>query len=249
LKPTERRDLILRIIDLCESVSKKGLNPFDVKVRELFDRLRELLPLLKKHEELYLDLQAVLGLSEVVYQQGEWIKHRSSLLYLDPFLVLLKLQALSPEELAEIFVRSWHPVLELECLTTNGLREGHDYWRLLPSLEERLRGPVVAEIRPGMMEREELERMGFLPKELFEEMLEQLWMELRKKGKVSYWQFVKGRDYTETVRRAYLLSFLITYGRAAVEVDPIKEEIKVEAREEPERRRETCSLPISISPP
>ncbi|MEM2674750.1 MAG: hypothetical protein QXW77_03855, partial [Candidatus Hadarchaeales archaeon] len=109
--------------------------------------------------------------------------------------------------------------------------------------------PVVAEIRPGMMEREELERMGFLPKELFEEMLEQLWMELRKKGKVSYWQFVKGRDYTETVRRAYLLSFLITYGRATVEVDPIKEEIKVEAREEPERRRETCSLPISISPP
>jgi hypothetical protein len=249
LKGTERRELILRIIDLCESVSRKGLNPFDVQVREFFDRLRELLPLLKKHEELYLDLQAVAGLSDVIYQQGEWIKHRSSLLYLDPLLVLLKIQALSTEELAEVLLRSWHPVLEQECLTPSSLREGHEYWRLLPNLEERLRGLEVEEVEPGLMGREELGRMGFLSKELFEEMLDQLWMELKRKGKISYWDFVRAKDYTETVRRAYLLSFLITYGMVSVEMDPLREEIKVEARENPEKREEVFSLPIPLSNP
>jgi hypothetical protein len=246
LKGTERKELILRIIDLCESVSKKGLNPFDIQVREFFDKLRELLPLLKKHEELYLDLQAVVGLSDVVYQQGEWIKHRSSLLYLDPLLVLLKVQALSTEELAEVFARSWHPILEQECLTPNCLREGYEYWRLLPNLAERLRGLEVEQAEPGLMGRDELERMGFISKELFEEMLDQLWMELKRRGRVSYWDFVRGRNYPETVRRAYLLSFLITYGMVSVEMDPLKEEIKVEAKDEPEKREEVFSLTIPI---
>lgn len=249
MKATERKELILRIIDLCESVTKKGLNPFDVQVREFFDKLRELLPLLKKHEELYLDLQAVLSLSEVIYQQGEWIKHRSSLLYLDPLLVFLKIHALSTEELAEIFVKSWHPVIEAECLTPHGLREGYEYWKLLPSLDERLKALEVERIELSPMEREELERMGFLSREMFEKMLNQLWEELKKKGKVSYWSFVKGKNYAETVRRAYLLSFLITYGMASVEIDPLKEEIKVEAKEKPERRKgEVYSLPIHIPP-
>jgi hypothetical protein len=247
LKATERRELILRIIDLCESVTKKGLNPFDVQVRELFDKLRELLPLLKKHEELYLDLQAVLGLSEVIYQQGEWVKHRSSLLYLDPLLVFLKIHALSTEELAEVFAKSWHPVLEAECLTPHGIKEGYEYWRLLPRLDERLRGLEVDRIEFGPMERGELERMGFLSRELFESMLNQLWEELKQRGKVSYWDFVKGKSYAETVRRAYLLSFLITYGMASVEIDPLKEEIKVQAREKPAKRKaEVYSLPIHI---
>lgn len=250
MKATERKELILRIIDLCESVTKKGLNPFDVQVREFFDKLRELLPLLKKHEELYLDLQAVLSLSEVIYQQGEWVKHRSSLLYLDPLLVFLKIHALSTEELADIFVKSWHPVIEAECLTPHGLREGYEYWKLLPSLDERLKALEVERVELGPMEREELERMGFLSREMFEKMLNQLWEELKKKGKVSYWSFVKGKNYAETVRRAYLLSFLITYGMASVEIDPLKEEIKVEAKENPERKKggEVYSLPIHIPP-
>lgn len=250
MKATERKELILRIIDLCESVTKKGLNPFDVQVREFFDKLRELLPLLKKHEELYLDLQAVLSLSEVIYQQGEWVKHRSSLLYLDPLLVFLKIHALSTEELADIFVKSWHPVIEAECLTPHGLREGYEYWKLLPSLDERLKALEVERVELSPMEREELERMGFLSREMFEKMLNQLWEELKKKGRVSYWSFVKGKNYAETVRRAYLLSFLITYGMASVEIDPLKEEIKVEAKENPEKRKgeEVYSLPIHIPP-
>ena len=251
MKATERRELILRIIDLCESVTKKGLNPFDVQVREFFDKLRELLPMLKKHEELYLDLQAVLSLSEVIYQQGEWVKHRSSLLYLDPLLVFLKIHALSTEELAEIFVKSWHPALETECLTYYGLREGYEYWKLLPSLEERLKELEVERVELGPIERGELERMGFLSRELFEKMLNRLWEELKKKGKVSYWSFIKGKNYAETVRRAYLLSFLITYGMVSVEIDPLREEIKVEARERPERGKEAevYSLTIPILRP
>jgi len=119
--PGERQELMLRIIDLCDTVRKRGIDPFDVEVREFFDRLRELLPNLKKHEELYLDIQAVLGLADVVFQQGEWIKHKSSMLYLDPLLIMLKLHALPARELADVFARSWHPIVQLETLEPEGV--------------------------------------------------------------------------------------------------------------------------------
>ncbi len=246
MKATERRDILLRIIDLCESVSKKGLNPFDVRVGELFDKLRELLPLLRRHEELALDLQAVVGLAEVIRQQGEWIKHRSSLLYLDPLLVMLKIHALSTEELAQIFVRSWHPILELECLTPLGLKEGLEYWKFLPSLQERLRELPKMEVQPGRIGLKELEEMGFIH-ECFDEMLDSLWLELRKRGRVDYWKFIKGKNFSERVKRAYLLSFLITYGLAKIYLDPIEERIEVEAVDEPQRKREIQSMVISIT--
>ena len=77
--PRERQELMLRIVDLCDTVRSKGLDPFDVEVKEFFDKLRELLPKLKNNDELYLDVQAVLGLADVISQQGEWIKHKSSM--------------------------------------------------------------------------------------------------------------------------------------------------------------------------
>lgn len=42
--PGERQELMLRVIDLCDAVRQRGLDPFDVRVKEFFDRLRELLP-------------------------------------------------------------------------------------------------------------------------------------------------------------------------------------------------------------
>ncbi|MEM2874714.1 MAG: hypothetical protein QW567_01640 [Candidatus Hadarchaeales archaeon] len=249
----DKRELLMRVIDLCESVRKKGLDPFDVEVREFFDRLRELLPKLRRQEEFYLDIQAVLGLSEVVYQQGEWVKHRSSALYLDPLLVMLKVHALSNKELADVLVRSWHPIVDVECVTDKGFREAMDYWSNLPSLEERLRGLDVPEVLTGELARKELEKMGVLSEEDFVVLLDRTWRELKEqaggRGEIPYWEFVFEKSFEGTILRAWLVSFLVSYGYATMEIRPIEEEIILRPLPKPEKPEQvvTFSVPIAIS--
>lgn len=251
--PGERQELMLRIVDLCDSVRKRGLDPFDVEVREFFDRLRELLPKLRKHDELYLDIQAVLGLADVVFQQGEWIKHKSSMLYLDPLLIMLKLHALPPRELAGVFAHAWHPIVQLETLSPHGIREAQGYWTNLPPLDERWREPDATEVLTGEIARRELARMGILSEEDFAAVLDRTWRELKDavggRGEISYWDFISKRSFEETVARAWLVSFLASYGYATLELKPLEEEILLKPLSKPRKleRVATFSVPISIS--
>ncbi|MDI6642918.1 MAG: hypothetical protein QMD95_02580 [Candidatus Hodarchaeaceae archaeon] len=251
--PSERQELMLRIIDLCDTVRKRGLDPFDVEVREFFDRLRELLPKLRKHEELYLDIQAVLGLADVVFQQGEWIKHKSSMLYLDPLLIMLKLHALPAKDLAEVLTHSWHPIIDLEALTPHGVKEGLDYWRNLPPLDERWRGLDTTEVLTGEIARRELARMGILSDEDFAAVMDRAWRELKDAagdgGEISYWDFISERSFEETVVKAWLVSFLVSYGYATLEIKSLEEDITLRPLPKPQRLEcvTTSSVPISIS--
>jgi hypothetical protein len=244
-----RQEFLLRIIDLCESVRKKGLDPFDVEVREFFDRLRELLPKLQRHEELYLDVQAVLALADVIYQQGEWIKHRSSMLYLDPLLIELKLHALPSHDLAEVLTNSWHPIIELESLSAHGIAEANQYWANLPSLEERWRHFGTPEA-PEEISWQELVRLGILSKEDFETELDRLWEELKHaagESKVDYWDFILEQSFEETIDKAWLVSFLVSYGYAALELNPLEEEVWLKPQTKPKQLEQTFSVPIAIS--
>jgi hypothetical protein len=249
----ERQDLMLRIIDLCDLVRKRGLDPFDVEVREFFDRLRELLPKLRSHDDLYLDIQAVLGLAEVVFQQEEWIKHKSSMLYLDPLLIMLKLHALPAKDLAEVLVRAWHPIIDLESLSPHGVKEGMEYWKNLPSLDERWRDIETTEVLTGEVARRELARMGILSDEDFAAVLDKTWRELKDaagdQGEMSYWDFISERSFEETVVKAWLVSFLVSYGYATLEIKPLEEEIILSPLTKPQKleRVTTFSVPIAIS--
>ncbi|MEM4245683.1 MAG: hypothetical protein QW390_00125 [Candidatus Bathyarchaeia archaeon] len=250
-------ETLLRIIDLCASVEEKGLDPFEVDIPLMFQRLRGLLEKDRARELLYLDIEAVLGLGKVINQQGEWVKHRSSLLYLDPLLLLFRLQGLSVESLAEIMTRSWRPITAQEALSPTGLIEGLDYWRAKPPLAERglrlwpFEGETVAEAS-----REALLEMGLIHRQRFMGELEKLWGELRSKASggegVSYWSFIDAPSYDETVRRAYLTSFLVSYGYAELKIDPIEEKITLKPLEagsggQFKTRGEGVSFPISIT--
>jgi len=245
----EREEILLRIIDLAKTVRDRGVDPFEVEVRELFDRLHELLPKIRDPQELYLDILAVLGLSDIVYQQGEWIKHKSSLLYFDPLLVLWKLRSLSTNELAHVMAESWHPIVGLECIAPHGIKESMDYWNTLPSLEERRAGFDVEEIQAGEMARKELERLGLMERKDFTQTLERTWEELKKaaggSGKVQYWDFVDASSFEETVIRAWLVSFLVSYGYATLELKPLEEEIILK----PLKSRQTAHTGAAFSVP
>ncbi|MEW6222382.1 MAG: hypothetical protein AB1476_03560 [Candidatus Hadarchaeota archaeon] len=248
----ERQELLLRVIDLCESVRSRGLDPFDVQVREFFDRLRELLPKIKSHEDMYLDVQALLGLADVVFQQGEWIKHKSSVLYLDPLLIMLKLHALSPQDLAEVFSSSWHPIVEIEAISPPGILEAKEYWTALPPLGERWRELDVTEVMTGEFARKELAKMGILSEEDFVAVLDKAWRDLKEAaggGEVKYWDFIMEKSFERTAFRAWLVSFLVSYGYATLELKPLDEEPSIKPLPKPQRpeRAQTFSVPISIS--
>lgn len=253
MRADERRELLLRIIDLCETVSKRGLDPFDVEVKGFLDRLRELFPKLRGRDEIQLDIRALLGLVDVILHQGEWIKHRSSSLYLDPMLITWKLRALEPRELAEIFVSSWHPILELECISPHWIGEAMDYWMSLPSLEERRAGLDTVEVLTGEVARRELSRLGILSEEDFNTALDRTWRELKgaagEDGEISYWDFICSESFEKTVSKAWLVSFLVSHGYAELELRPLEEEIVLKPLPEPRGPQEAVatSIPIPIS--
>jgi len=204
-------------------------------------------------EDFTLDAEAINRISSIIRLQGGWIKHRSSSLYVDPLLIELKIRLLEQEELADIFLKSWHPIIRMEQLSQKRIKESVDYWNLLLPLDERLVKLPDASIAPGITTIEELIKSRLMSEESFDAILQRLYTELkavaRDEGKVSYWDFIQDETYEDTVYRAYLTSFLITYGYTSMEVNPIEEEAFLIPFEEPKNiptKKQTVSIPISI---
>jgi len=247
----DRKELMLRIINLAESVIKSGVDPFDVDVKEFFERLRAILPKLRDSDELNLDIDAVLGLANIIFHQGESIRFKSSLLYLDPLLIMWKIRSLSSKELAGVLTSSWHPIVDMESITPHGIKESMDYWTNLPSFGDRARLDST-EVLPEEMEFQELARLGILSKEEFVSAIERAWGELKEKadgGEISYWDFINAKTFEETISRAWIVSFLVSYGYATIDVKPLEEEIFLKPLPKPMKleRVTTFSVPISIS--
>jgi hypothetical protein len=102
------------------------------------------------------------------------------------------------------------------------------------------------------MEFQELARLGILSKEEFIVAIERAWMKLKEKadgGEISYWDFINAKTFEETISRAWLVSFLVSYGYATIDVKPLEEEIFLKPLPKPMKleRVTTFSVPISIS--
>ncbi|KYH38385.1 MAG: hypothetical protein AYL28_003950 [Candidatus Bathyarchaeota archaeon B23] len=199
-------------------------------------------------EELCLDASALKGLALVLERQSRWIRHRSSTLYRDPFLLTRRLMEMDVRAIAMAFLSSWHPVVELEQATADTLLHSLRYWEGLLPLEERWRGIEVEERWPGHLSREEAEALGILVPGGFEEALRELWRELRGRGPVDYWDWIGAESYEETLRRAFLTSYLVSYGYATLHMDRYSERLLLEPVEEPEEREEEGrrSLPVMV---
>lgn len=249
----KKRELMKRIIDLAESVRDREADPFEVDVSDFLNRLGEIFPQVDDPDELLLDIEAVQGLTDVVLQQEDWIKHKSSLLHFDPMLVTWKVRGLSKKQLAYVLVDSWHPIVEMESVSRPGIKEAVEYWKDLAPLSERGAELETNEVFPEEVSREELSELGFESKEDFDEKVEEYWKYLKETtgedNEISYWDFVDTDTFKGTVRNAWLTSFMVSYGYATVEINPLEEEITLRAREERETPSEETgtSIPIAIS--
>jgi len=243
-----------RIIDLCKSVEERGLDPFIIDVDDIIAVVREYFPEWELPEELCLDAEAIHRLASVIKLQSDWVKHRSTSLYTDPFLLEEKIRRLSKGELAKLFLRAWHPIVELEQMSPHSLTEAIKYWQSLLPLSERWLKTASLKTETGTATPEELIKQGVLAEKAFSEELEAFWEELKQRasveGKIRYWDFVGADTYPETVRRAYMTSFLVTYGYATLEIHRLEEEMFLKPFEKPSSllgKRPVISVPISVS--
>jgi hypothetical protein len=241
-----RLDDYLRVIELCRDVESSSANPFDVDIKGKILILKQRLPELKFLDELLVDAEAIFELSQIVKLQDEWLKSRASSLYIDPLLIQLKVKLLSKETLSEAFIKSWHPVAQLDQLSPRGLEKAFVYWRDLVPISERFKDQFgTYGARPGQVDYEGLVSLGVFTREQFEGNLTQLHDELLQLSNgdwVDYRQFIGDDTFERKVRRAYLLAFLISEGRALLRTEPLSGKIWTMAL--PERVK---GLPKSVA--
>lgn len=213
------RKELREIVETCDAISERKFNPFFLDVKLGVDTLRQYFPYWESFGDHCLDAHTINRLSEVVRLQNTQLKFQSSALYADPDFIMRKIERMSEKRLAEVFLQSWHPVTELEQLTESAVSDAIGYWNLLLPIAERWkRREYERGKQPGTADANMLTGLGIHGEEFGKQLLS-LWNELRQKSgesktPVEYWSFVKGSTYPDTVQRAYVVSFLVTYGYA-----------------------------------
>jgi hypothetical protein len=246
-----------RIIEMCLAVENRKVDPFMLDVDDIIKVVKEYFPQWNEPEELNLDSEVIHHLASVIKLQSEWVKNRSTSLYTDPFLLEEKISRAGKEEMIQAFLKAWHPLVKLEQINLYSLAEALQYWERLLPLKERWPELVVPGIGIGTTSMDELIRQRILGVKVFSDELEELWQELKIKvkekvnaGKIRYWDFVGAETYEETVQRAYMASFLITYGYATLEIRPLEEEIYIKPFEKPLQEiamQQSISIPIAVT--
>ena len=251
------REKLQRIIEMCMTIENRTVDPFLLDVDEIIRVIKEYFPQWKKADDLNLDSEAIHHLASVIKLQSEWIKHRSTSLYTDPFLLEEKITQTTKEEMLDVFLGAWHPLIELEQLSIHSLAEAMRYWDGLLPLKERWPDLAVPEVALGLTSRDELIQQRILRDKVFSEELDNHWRSLKDKveekgvgGKMFYWDFIGADTYEETVQRAFFTSFLITYGYATLEIHPLEEEVFIKPFETLNTKictKQSISIPIAVT--
>ncbi len=235
-------ELYDRIIDLAIKVSEGVVDPFDVDVGRFIKQLarnKRLLDL--DYSYLIKDIRALNGLVAILEAQGRSLRRRGLGLYLDKMLLKLRIYRMSIDELAQVFSRSWKPIVEMECINMDALKEALFYFNSLKDLESRrLRFEELSEYT-GMVE----PRL-FIEPRVIRSMMMSLLDELRERSGgefIDYDLFIKDGD---PVERAYILSFLISDGWIVVKIDRLKEKIWIRPRSMREEVRNPSSLAVVV---
>jgi hypothetical protein len=251
------REKLQRIIEMCVAIENHTVDPFLLNVDDVIKVVKEYFPQWEEAEELNLDSEAIHHLASVIKLQSEWVKNRSTSLYTDPFLLEEKIMQAGKEEMVNVFLGAWHPLVELEQLSLHSLAEAMRYWNGLVPIKERWPELAVPEVGIGFTSRDELIKERVLGDKVFSEELEAYWQELKLKvkekgadGKMFYWDFIGADTYEETVERAFLASFLISYGYATLVIRPLEEEVFIKPFDKPNTKiqsQQSISIPIAVT--
>ncbi|MDR0493477.1 MAG: hypothetical protein LBH74_07570 [Nitrososphaerota archaeon] len=245
------------IIKMCTAIENHQVDPFTLNIDDIIAVVKQYFPHWKHPDELQLDAEALHHLASVIKIQSEWVKQRSTSLYTDPFLLEEKIRQTSKESMVQVFASVWAPLVEFEQLSLHNLAQGLLYWDALEPMETRWRNIDVNTVEIGSVSHDEMVKQRVLSNKEFSKELDDCWQELKLKakeegsdGKISYWDFIGADTYEETVQRAFLTSFLVTYGYASLEIDRLEETIFVVPHAVPREEALTIqatSIPIVVS--
>ena len=251
------REKLQRIIEMLTAIEAHAVDPFMLDVDDVINVVKAYFPDWEKPEDLNLDAETIHHLASVIKLQSEWVKHRSTSLYTDPFLLEEKITVTPKEDMVGVFLRAWHPIVELEQISVYSLAQAMRYWESLVPLIERWKELAPDEVGTGLTSRDEMIKQRILSDKVFSEELETFWQEMKTcvgekgtDGKMRYLDFVGGETYEQTVQRAFLTSFLITYGYATLEIHPLEELVFVKPFEKQQtkpRKEQAVSIPLSVS--
>ena len=251
------KERLERIIEMCIAIENHNVDPFTLNIDEIIKVVKEYFPHWQNPDELKLDAETLHHLASVIKLQSEWVKQRSTSLYTDPFLLEEKILQIDKQEMVNVFLKAWHPLIEFEQISLNSLAQGLLYWEALAPLGERWKDLDVSEVSMGFASRDELIKQGVLGDREFSEELNCYWQELKdcaaKKGqdsKIQYWDFIGADTYEETVQRAFLTSFLVTYGYATLEIDRLEEQVFIKPFDKQKTEiltQQSTSVPIAVS--
>jgi len=205
---------VKRIVDAWQKVQSGEVDPFSVDVPEMLINLNRSLPDRKTLSELVPDAQAINAVSGIVGEQGRQVDFLASSAALTPYVVEKAIENASLDGLAHALWDSASPCAELPQLTTEALLYSLTTWKP-PSKRKRW---TAREFK--------VETTSIATTQDFTTEVSSLVSELRARGVVDYSNFIKEGD---PIRRAYALSFAITYGLVDVKVDPITRAISIAA--------------------
>ena len=251
------KERLERIIEMCIVIENHNVDPFTLNIDEIIKVVKEYFPHWQNPDELKLDAETLHHLASVIKLQSEWVKQRSTSLYTDPFLLEEKILQIGKQEMVNVFLKAWHPLIEFEQISLNSLAQGLLYWEALAPLGERWKDLDVSEVSMGFASRDELIKQGVLGDREFSEELNCYWQELRdcvakkgQDGKIQYWDFIGADTYEETVQRAFITSFLVTYGYATLEIDRLEEQVFIKPFDKQKTEiltQQSTSVPIAVS--
>ncbi len=245
---------LIRIVEMCRTIEIKGVDPFEINIKAYLEKLKKYLPHWKLLDELLLDAEAINAISSIIKLQSDWIKHRSSSLYIDPIFVELKIRILDSKTITEAFLDSWHPIVEIDQIFPQRLKDAIDYWNSLLPLSDRWREDFGLGSSIELLEIDDLIKLKVISLKDFDErmkeLLKELMSKLRVSDKIDYWDFVYADTFEETLERAYIVSFILTEGYATLVIDPLEERTFIMPLKEPRKlstKKMTCSLPITLN--
>jgi hypothetical protein len=244
-------DELFRLLNFCKTIESEGTDPFDLDVKKFLATLKRYTKKWKSLDDLLLDAEAIAELAKIIELQGKWIKDRSSSFYIDPALLELKLKLMEPQHLANAFFSAWHPVIALDRMTPQRLHEGLEYWNALVPFGERTEEfPLPSEVKSSF-NLDDLINLNILSKAEFDDVLQAVLHELEERGNVEYQDFIYEDSFESSVKKAYLTSYLVSEGKADLDINPLEDEVFISPRDDnldtQAPRTPSRSIPVSLS--
>jgi phage regulator Rha-like protein len=131
------REQLQRVIEMMKGIEDHTVDPFLLNVDEIIRIVKEYFPKWDQVEELNLHAEAIHHLASVIKLQSQWVKQRSTSLYTDPFLLEEKIMQKHKNQITQIFLKAWHPMVEEESLTRQSFADALRYWSTLRPIKER----------------------------------------------------------------------------------------------------------------